>query len=91
MLQIAWNVIIFLIIIFVFIQQHLHPRCNSIVVNRLISQAISLDTSVIGAVLAGYKLHIRPLAGMITAYNIPAFTYIYADEDLMDQVFCFIS
>ena len=55
-------------------------------VNRLIAQAISLDESIVGVVLAGYKLHVTPLAGMITAYNIPAVAYIYSDDELMDQV-----
>ena len=56
------------------------------VVSRLVSRAISLDDRVTGALLPGYKKHVEPLAGLITAYSIPAISYIYADDDLMDQV-----
>ena len=55
-------------------------------VSRLVSRAISLDDRITGAVLPGYKKHVEPLAGLITAYKIPAISYIYADDDLMDQV-----
>lgn len=61
-------------------------RCADIPLARQIGSHVAADEKTLGALGPGKAIYVESASGNPTSFHIPTITYIYADDDLLDEV-----